>query len=207
MLKSLAVAPLRPRGRLLGPFEYLLVFLSIVLGLAVSDLCVSLNRLLEAGAKVRWDWLSPLAATVAFLKILTQWWTWFGSASVAKGMTFAMFTLLMIAVVLVFLLAATSLPDRVEEDGVDLRAYYRQTSRRYWLLYAAHYVTVNALAVWVQLALQACPAGLVPAARRVAFPERCDRLAFVRIRLLHAVCLIALIGIYLVQFAGHALGR
>jgi len=190
----------------LGPFEYLLVFLSIVLGLALSDLCVSLNRLLEAGRRVRWDWLSPLAAIVAFLKILTQWWTWFGSANVAKGMTFGMFALLMVAVVLVFLLAAASLPDRVEaEESVDLRAYYQQSSRRYWLLYAAHYVTVNVLAVWVQIALlHARPDWSLLLA--VFFPAAAIGLAFVRVRLLHAACLVALVALYLFQFAGHTLG-
>jgi hypothetical protein len=189
----------------LGPFEYLLVFLSIVLGLALSDLCVSLNRLLEAAGRVRWDWLSPLAAIVAFLKLLTQWWTWFASANVAKGLTFGMFAMLMVSVVLLFLLAAVSLPDQVAEgDGVDLRAYYRQTARRYWLLYAAHYVTVNALAVWVQVTLlhSRLDWTLLLA---VLFPTAAIVLAFVRVRLLHLASLVALIAVYLLQFAGHTL--
>jgi len=190
----------------LGPFEYLLVFLAIVLGLAVSDLCISLNRLMDAGAKVRWDWLAPLAAVVAFLKILTQWWTWFGAAQLAKGLTFEMFVLIVVAVVLLFLLAAASLPDRVEEDGVDLRDYYTRVSRRYWLLYAAHYLAANVVSVWAQIQLQG--ARLSPSVLLVAvFPTAAVVLAFVRVRLLHMVCLVALIALYLFQFAGHSLGQ
>ena len=45
----------------LGPFEYLLVFLAIVLGLAVSDLCISLNRLMDAGATIVEDAVLPPA--------------------------------------------------------------------------------------------------------------------------------------------------
>jgi hypothetical protein len=184
----------------------LLVFLAIVLGLAVSDLCVSLNRLLDAGAKVRWDWLAPLAAVVAFLKILTQWWTWFGAAPLAKGLTFEMFVLIVVAVVLLFLLAAASLPDAVEEGGVDLREYYPRVSRRYWLLFAAHYLAANAVTVWAQIQVQG--ARLSPSLLFIAvFPIAAVGLAFVRVRLLHAACLVALIGIYVVQFAGHPLGQ
>jgi hypothetical protein len=55
----------------MGQFEYLLILASVILGLAVSDIAVSLNRLLEV--RVRWDWLAPLAAVLAFLKITAQW--------------------------------------------------------------------------------------------------------------------------------------
>jgi hypothetical protein len=190
----------------LGPFEYLLVFLAIVLGLAVTDLCTSLNRLLDAGARVRWDWLSPLAAVVAFLMILTQWWSWFGAVQLAKGLTFEMFVLIVVAVVLLFLLAAASLPDAVEEGGVDLREYYPRVSRRYWLLFAAHYLAANAVTVWAQIQVQG--ARLSPSLLFIAvFPIAAVGLAFVRVRLLHAACLVALIGIYVVQFAGHPLGQ
>src|SRR5437667_5006187 len=66
---------LEARGAM-NPFEYLLLFAAIVLGLAISDLAISLHRLLNAAGRVRWGLLSPLAGIIAFLKIITQWWTW-----------------------------------------------------------------------------------------------------------------------------------
>jgi len=74
----------------MGPFEYLLILAVVVLGLALSDLAMSVHRLLAAGKRVRWDWLAPLAALVAFLKIVTQWWVWFGAAGIAAHLTFGM---------------------------------------------------------------------------------------------------------------------
>lgn len=189
----------------MGQFEYLLLFLSIVLGLAVCDLCISLNRLLAPGAAVRWDWLAPLAAIVAFLKIITQWWSWFAAAPIAKGVTFEMFVGLLVSVVLLFLLASVSLPDRVDDDAIDLRAYYIQVSRRYWLLFAAHFALSNGVSIWVQMQVEGARLTLLSPAYLIL--PAAIALAFVRNRVLHGACLLALVAIYLTQFAGHGLGR
>jgi hypothetical protein len=176
-----------------------------VLGLAVTDLCTSLNRLLGAGAKVRWDWLAPLAATVAFLKIITQWWTWFAAAPIAKGVTFEMFVGLLVSVVLLFLLASVSLPDNLEGEVIDLRAYYAQVSRRYWSLFAAHFALSNAVNAWVQMQVEGARLALLSPAYLVL--PAAIALIFVRSRLVHGACFVALIATYLVQFAGRGLGQ
>jgi len=189
----------------LGQFEYLLLFLAIVLGLAVTDLCTSLNRLLGAGAKVRWDWLAPLAAIVAFLKIVTQWWSWFTAAPIAKALTFEMFVGLLVSVVLLFLLASVSLPDNLEDEAIDLRAYYAQVSRRYWLLFAAHFALSNAVSVWIQMQVEGARLSLSSPTYLIL--PGAIALAFIRNRLVHGACFIALIATYLIQFAGHGLGQ
>ena len=90
----------------MSPFEYLLTFAAIVLGLAVTDLAMGLSRLLHAGSRVTWGLLTPLAAIVVFLKIISQWWTWYAAQSMAQTASFEMFIVVMIGAVLLFLLAA-----------------------------------------------------------------------------------------------------
>ena len=80
----------------MAPFEYLLLFAAVVLGLAVCELAIGLNRLLAFGGAVKWDWLTPLAALLAFLKIVTQWWNWHGAVALAAGMTFEMYLLVLV---------------------------------------------------------------------------------------------------------------
>ena len=133
----------------MNPFEYLLTFASVILALAVGDVVVSLNRLLQAGKQVTWDWLAPLAAVVVFLKIVTQWWSWFAAAPLAKGMTFGMYIGVLVGAVLLFLLAATTLPDKIEDHGIDLAAYYASIHRRFWLLFAAHWVVMQGVRIWI----------------------------------------------------------
>jgi hypothetical protein len=176
-----------------------------VLGLAVCDLCVSLNRLLDPATKVRWDWLTPLAASVAFLKIITQWWTWFAAAPIAKGLTFEMFVALLVSVVLLFMLAAVSLPDRVEDGVADLRAYYAGTARRFWLLFAAQFALNNVVSAWAQVALTGARLTLASPVYLI-FPVAVG-LAFIRGRWLHGGCLLTMIALYLFQFAGRGLGQ
>lgn len=189
------------------------MLLSIVLGLAVSDLCVSLNRLLDAGARVKWDWLSPLAALVALLKIVTQWWAWFYAAPLAKAVTFEMFVLVLASAVLLYMLAAAALPDSVE-PGVDLRAYYARTSRRYWLLFFSQSVLSNAVGIWAQLRAPGAKLSLVA----LGYPgfliaavtfilAAAVGLAIWRNRIAHTAAFAGLIAIYLLQFGGRGLGQ
>jgi len=187
----------------MAPFEYLLLFAAIILGLAVSDVAVSLHRLLSAGGRVRWDWIAPLAALVAFLKIVTQWWTWFGVEQIARALTFEMFLVVVLATVLLFLLAAASLPDEVHEGPVDLRAHWAAVSRRWWSLFALHWVLINGVSIWAQVQIEharwsvlAWPYLVLPLA---------ISLIFIRNRWFQTICLAGLVVLYLGQFFGRAL--
>ena len=188
----------------MNPFEYLLLFAAVVLGLAISDLAISLHRLLNAGGRVRWGLLAPLAAIIAFLKIITQWWTWYSAQSLARELSFEMFIGVMIGAVLLFLMAAAALPEVGEGEAiVDMPAYYDVVRRRFWLLFAAHWVVATGVSIWAQMQISGArldlrsPAFLiVPAA--VA-------LAFIKWRWLHALCMIALIVLYVTQLAGQHL--
>jgi hypothetical protein len=188
----------------MNQFEYLLMFASVILAMAVSDVITSLNRLLSAGARIRWDWLSPLAATLAFLKIVNQWWAWFGASTFAGAMTFGMFLGVLVSAVLLFLLAASALPDSLEE-GADLRAYYQNTARRFWLLFAAHIAVEFAVSDWLQVSLLHARFSLN--SPLYLLPLVGVALAIWRNRIVHTVSLVALIGLYAGHSFSHALGQ
>lgn len=134
----------------MAPFEYLLLFASVVLGLALAELAVGVNRLLRDWDRVKWDWLAPMAAALAFLKIVTQWWIWHGVERFAAGLTFEMFLTVLIGTMLVFLIAATPLPE-VAEDGVDLRKHWDRVGKRYWSLFLLHWLLSTGVSLWAQV--------------------------------------------------------
>ena len=190
----------------MGPFEYLLAFVAVILGLAVSDLAISLHRLLSAGARVRWDLLAPLAAIVAFLKILTQWWSWFATAGIARGLTFEMFLGIVIATVMMFLLAATALPDEVGEGTIDLAAHYRDVCRRFWLLFGGELALMTGVDIWAQMSISHTHIDARTFLSPVfAIIPASLALAFVRNRWVHGAALAILIALYLAQSFGHSL--
>jgi hypothetical protein len=188
----------------LSPFEYLLTFAAIVLGLAITDLAMGLSRLLHAGSRVTWGLLTPLAAIVVFLKIISQWWTWYAAQSMAQAASFEMFIVVMIGAVLLFLLAAALLPEvRAGTDRIDLPAHFSHVQRRFWLLFIAHWVIMNGVSIWAEMQLQDARLNLMSPTYLI--PVAALALAFIPMRWLQTLSMAALILIYLTQFHGQTL--
>jgi hypothetical protein len=188
----------------LRPFEYLLTFAAIVLGLAITDLAMGLSRLLNAGARVTWGLLLPLAAIVVFLKIISQWWTWYSAQVMAQAASFEMFVVVMIAAVLLFLLAAALVPEvSVGTDRIDLPAHFLSVQRRFWLLFFAHWVVMNGVSSWAEMQLRGARLELMSPTYLI--PIAALALAFIRLRWLQSASMAALVMIYLTQFQGQHL--
>ena len=111
--------------------EQALVFASVVIGVAVAMEIENLNRLLRS-PRVKWHWAQPLFALLVVFLIMRFWWT---LANDPQGsITLGAFLPVMWSMVLLALLAAVALPDRIGDDGVDLAAYYQANRRYMWLL-------------------------------------------------------------------------
>ena len=187
----------------MGTFEYLLLFAAVILGLAISDLAVSVHRLLNAADRVKWDALAVLAACLAFERIVTQWWTWYGADRLASGMTFGMFVGVLVSAMLLFLMAAAALPDEIGEGGIDLRAYYARVSRRYWLLFALQWVVLNTVSIWAQVSIGKAHLNFVTPLMLVL--PAALLLAFIRTRWFQAVGLVGFLMLYGVLYFGRPL--
>lgn len=115
--------------------EQALVFASIVLGVAVAFELGNLNGVLRA-KNVRWHWAQPVFAFLVLLSIIAYWWM---AANKASGpITLGEFLPIMFQLVMLVLLAAVSLPDKIEDDGIDLAAYYQENRVYQWLLMALY---------------------------------------------------------------------
>jgi len=115
--------------------DNVLVFVSIVIGVGVTDEMVSLHRLLRARHRVRWDWAVPLVALLVLLTIVQMWWTI--AQPDAKSMTIGAFLPTLGELILLFLLASAVFPDEVPEEGLDLRTFYHDQGAYIWTLFAA----------------------------------------------------------------------
>lgn len=118
----------------LGPFadvfHWLVVPISIVLGLTIARVLLGYVNAFKARAHLRFDWL-PLAFAGAILgEALQYWWAMLELAEL-KSWSLPAFTLLFVMVMVLFIAAALIIP---AETDVDMRAAFERDGR--WALVA-----------------------------------------------------------------------
>jgi hypothetical protein len=180
-------------------------FISIVVGLALSDVAHSLHRMLRAGRRVRWDLLTPLAALLVTCSVVNTWWTL--DLVFSHAVTFAAFLPNLGSLILLFLLASATLPDQVPAEGLDLKAYYLENRTYFWGLFA---LWIAALVV--NEALLSAAAGrsfgdiLSATWRNLLFVPVFGLLMWTRRRWVHGIvlafCLVVVVGSWAFDSAG-----
>jgi hypothetical protein len=119
-------------------FEYLLGFVSILIGLSVADLLSSFHRLVRARRRVRWSWLALAWAALTFLAVVQAWWVFYWNGRGAIWGNFFAFFLPLLNFALLYLLCAAALPE-VEAGGeIDLEAFYFQQRGYFFGLLSAY---------------------------------------------------------------------
>lgn len=141
--------PASARGRWgVSGTDYILGLLTIVTGLAVSDMVVSLHGLLINRRLVKWDWLALLSAAFVFLLIINSWRvTYVAFEGSVKGPHIWIFLLILAPMISLYLAARAALPDRVElGKPFDLGEYYEFVDRYLWSAIAVLYGLVVMMA-------------------------------------------------------------
>jgi len=116
-------------------FEYALGLFSVLIGLAIADIATSLHRLMRSRQAVTWDTLPLLTALYALLTVIGMWFDLWGVRNVAGARHFFFYLLMVADLFVVFLIAASSLPDD-PESGRDLREFYSRNRQYFWTLIA-----------------------------------------------------------------------
>lgn len=114
--------------------DYVGVFVSIILGIAASDLLMSAHRLLRARSRVEWHWVSPTLALYMLLQVIAIWWASFRWYRNLGDYTIGAFLLDVALYVFLFLATAAVLPDEIPEGRFSLKEYYFREARYFWSL-------------------------------------------------------------------------
>jgi hypothetical protein len=141
--------------------DVVIALFTIIYGLMLTDLFLSVHRLIRSRRSVTWHWLPLLAAWYLFLTILKNWWDLAFIQYGEDWMNIYYFLAYGHLLVLVYLSVSTVLPDEVAAEGVDLETYYFEHHRYFWGLMGA--VIFVSLAIATARRLQA--AGAVNAAQ------------------------------------------
>ena len=146
--------------------DFAIGLMTIITGLAIADMIISLHGLLMNRARVTWDWLAVLAAIYIFLLIVSSWGISFrtmGNQMIDPPLW--LFVIGLSQIIPLYLAARSSLPDAVDDKGVDLAAHYAEISRYFWASVAFTYLMYLAYAAYANGAATLFGTFLSPAAQ------------------------------------------
>lgn len=109
-------------------FSYLSVLLSIILGLAITQVLKGLRGLILARHQVLHYWPSVLWAVFILLICVQSWWAMFGMRAV-RIWGFLDFLVVLAQTIVTYLIAAIVFPDFFGAQQVDLRDHYVNHAR------------------------------------------------------------------------------
>ncbi|HEY2707147.1 MAG TPA: hypothetical protein VGI95_03775 [Caulobacteraceae bacterium] len=107
----------------MGAFEYLSVLISIIIGLAITQLLTGFRGLLLARDRVRPYWPALVWAIVILMVSVQTWWSMFGLGDL-KHWDFANFAIVLAQTIVLYMVAGLALPDPSAEGHIDLREHY-----------------------------------------------------------------------------------
>ena len=178
--------------------DYVAAFASILMGLAVADLAVSLHRLIRARSRIEWDLLPLAAALLVLLWAVNIWWGGYWAWAQRPDFGFGEFLPQLAILIALFLLAACALPDELPTGHFSLRTYHEENRAYFWTLFA---VLALMLAVTELVTYRAHPETLESVFGNLAASILFASLAFARNRWFHAVLTVGFIIFALVEWS------
>ena len=141
----------------MDPYEYLTIFISVVLGLAVVHLLSGVSLILDTRVRQRVDWIHLVWTTNVFVTTLLVWWFNFSLTAVQVWTLLHFLNLVAYSVVL-YLLSALLFPVQGVEI-IDFRAHFEANRPRFFMVWLVFQVVDFAD---VALARQALGSGWDP---------------------------------------------
>jgi hypothetical protein len=118
-------------------FSYLSVLLSIIIGLAMTQILLGYRGLLLARARVTFYVPSIIWSGLLLILAAQNWWASFGYTRHRGEWTFLAFSTVLLQTVLLYMIAGLVLPDMPPGQPVDLKAHYYRERRVFFGLFLA----------------------------------------------------------------------
>ena len=114
-------------------FEFLMVLVSIIVGLGIAEVLSGIARLIRYRGSITGYWIHSVFVMAVFFALLQQWWEIWGLHA-APVWTFFGLVMMLAGPVGLFLIAHLLFPEPMQ--GANLREYYDGAMRPIWWLAA-----------------------------------------------------------------------
>lgn len=122
-------------------FSFVMVLLSIIVGLGVTELLTNVARQIQQRAKIKFYWLHSVLVALVFLALLQQWWESWDQRAV-EVWTFPILMMMMGGPIGLYIISHLLYPNKLE--GTDLKAFYYESPRITYLIAAVTVVFASA---------------------------------------------------------------
>ncbi len=112
-------------------FEFLMVLVSIIIGLGIAEVLTGVARVIRARAQVRYYWVHGVLTSLTFVALVQQWWEAWG-LRVVPSWSYVALGGLLIGPISLFLIAHLLFPRELED--ADIEEYYFGAMRPVWIL-------------------------------------------------------------------------
>ena len=116
----------------MDPYEYLTVFVSVILGLAVVHLLSGVSLILDTRIRERVDWIHAVWTANVFVTTLLVWWFNFSLTAIQEWTLLHFLNLVAYSVVL-YLMSGLLYPVRGAEI-IDFRAHFEANRPRFFMV-------------------------------------------------------------------------
>jgi hypothetical protein len=110
-------------------FEFVLVLLSIIIGLGLTELLINIVRQIKERKTTKAFWPQSLLVAIIFLALLQIWWeSW--ELQVVEVWTFPVLLLMLAGPITLFCISHLIFPSKIA--GADMEKFYFSNSRLIW---------------------------------------------------------------------------
>jgi O-antigen/teichoic acid export membrane protein len=189
-------------------FDYAMGLVSIVVGIAISDLALSFHKLFRHRRTLSWDARTLLAAALTFVVLFSMWFDLWSVHGRPEILNYPFLLSIIVELVLLFLMATAVLPDEPLPND-DLATFYDNNARSIWtffllfqISYVGHWLYFKMTSPSYELdhMLERLPEVLmvpVAAGALVLMPRR---------RMLHLILITSLLIYWLVTYSDNRIG-
>ena len=114
-------------------FEYVMVLMSLILGLGITQILYGLSNLILRWSQVKFYFPHLLCILFVFIMHIQEWWVNYEYSFSIKEWRFSMFSLLIVYPIILFIMARLLFPIRVEGEVTDLKVFYFKHYRKFYL--------------------------------------------------------------------------
>jgi len=115
-------------------FEYVMVLLSIIVGLGITELLTNVARQIQLRGRSKFYWVHALLIIAVFVSLLQQWWEGWDQQNV-ETWSFHIMLLMLGGPIGLYILTHLLYPKQL--DGADFKEFYYESPRTFYLIAAA----------------------------------------------------------------------